>query len=297
MNVNYEYYRIFYYVARYKSFTKAANVLYSNQPNVTRSMNKLEKQLGVKLFVRTNRGITLTPEGKQLYDHVKIAQEHLSEGEKEIMREGHLERGIVTIAVSETALNIFLLDKLATFHDKNSNIRIRIINHSTPAAVKALHQGQVDIALVTTPFHKDKSMKKTKLLTFNDIPVVGKQYKALADKVMSVRDLVNYPLVMLGRDTMTYEFYNQFFLDHGLVMDIDIEAATTDQVLPLVEHNLGIGFLPEPYAKEGIKKGTLNRIRLDEKIPEREVVLLQNTNTPLSAATDALAKTLVKKEG
>ena len=68
--ISYDYYRIFYYVAQYKSFTKAAEMLDNNQPNITRCMNNLESEIGCKLFVRSNRGITLTPEGERLYEHV-----------------------------------------------------------------------------------------------------------------------------------------------------------------------------------------------------------------------------------
>ena len=53
MAVPYDYYRIFYYVAQHKSFTKAAEALGNNQPNITRCMNNLEQDLGCKLFVRT----------------------------------------------------------------------------------------------------------------------------------------------------------------------------------------------------------------------------------------------------
>ena len=67
MDVNFEYYKIFYYVARYKNFTKAAQALGSSQPNVTRAMNCLEQQINSTLFVRNNRGIQLTPEGEKLY--------------------------------------------------------------------------------------------------------------------------------------------------------------------------------------------------------------------------------------
>ena len=62
--VPYDYYRIFYYVAQHKSFTKAAEALGNNQPNITRCMNNLEQDLGCKLFVRTNHGVSLTPEGQ-----------------------------------------------------------------------------------------------------------------------------------------------------------------------------------------------------------------------------------------
>ena len=54
--VSFEYYRFFYFVAQYKSFTKAAEILNNNQPNITRCMNNLEQDLGCKLFVRTNHG-------------------------------------------------------------------------------------------------------------------------------------------------------------------------------------------------------------------------------------------------
>ena len=66
MAVPYDYYRIFYYVAQCKSFTRAAEVLGNNQPNITRCMNNLEQGLGCKLFIRTNRGISLMPEGLPL---------------------------------------------------------------------------------------------------------------------------------------------------------------------------------------------------------------------------------------
>ena len=72
MAITYDYYRIFYAVAQYSSFTRAAEALDNNQPNITRCMNILEHELGCKLFIRSNRGITLTPEGKRLYSEKAI---------------------------------------------------------------------------------------------------------------------------------------------------------------------------------------------------------------------------------
>ena len=67
MDVNFEYYKIFYYVAKYHNFTKAAQALNNSQPNITQAMNCLEQQLNTTLFIRTNRGVQLTPEGERLY--------------------------------------------------------------------------------------------------------------------------------------------------------------------------------------------------------------------------------------
>ena len=77
MNVNFEYYKIFYYVAKYHNFTKAARALCNSQPNVTRAMNCLEHELNCTLFVRTTRGVHLTPEGERLYTRVSVAVQQL----------------------------------------------------------------------------------------------------------------------------------------------------------------------------------------------------------------------------
>ena len=75
MEVTYDYYRIFYYAAKYKSFSQAATILMSNQPNVTRAIHNLESQLGCRLFIRSNRGAELTPEGER-----RTAQSGLASG-------------------------------------------------------------------------------------------------------------------------------------------------------------------------------------------------------------------------
>ena len=80
--ITYDYYRIFYFVARYKSFTKAAKMLGNNQPNITRCMNILEQELKCTLFLRFTRGISLTPEGKKLYEPVAIADDQLQFGQE-----------------------------------------------------------------------------------------------------------------------------------------------------------------------------------------------------------------------
>lgn len=70
MNISYDSYRVFYYAAKYRSFSQAAAALYSNQPNVTRMIRKLESELGCALFFRSPQGVRLTPEGEKLYTHI-----------------------------------------------------------------------------------------------------------------------------------------------------------------------------------------------------------------------------------
>jgi len=142
-----DYYRIFYYVAQYKSFSKAADVMGNNQPNITRCMNILENELGCKLFIRSNRGVQLTIEGERLFEHVSIAIEQLVSGENELLKDKGLESGLVNIGASEIALRLFLLNELEVFHHRYPHVKLRISNHSTPQAVPAeirLYENIVD---------------------------------------------------------------------------------------------------------------------------------------------------------
>ena len=84
MNINYDYYKSFYFVAKYGSFKAAANVLFGNQPNITRAIKKLENELGCTLFIRHRHGVTLTPEGEKLYARIATAVESIKLGEEEI---------------------------------------------------------------------------------------------------------------------------------------------------------------------------------------------------------------------
>ena len=172
-----DYYRIFYYVARYKSFSNAAEMLGSNQPNITRCMNILENELDCKLLIRSHKGIQLTTEGEHLFHHVAIAIEQLTYGEKEIIKNKSLESGQINIGISETAMRLYLLDKLQEFHKDYPHVRLKISNHSTPQAIDALEKGLVDIAMVTSPLEIRKPLRKTALRSYHDILIGGSAYK------------------------------------------------------------------------------------------------------------------------
>ena len=86
-------------------------------------MNCLEQQLNTTLFIRTNRGVQLTPEGERLYTHVLGAMEQFQAAEEELADSSGLSHGSIAIGASETALNIFLLDKLKNFHMTYPGIR------------------------------------------------------------------------------------------------------------------------------------------------------------------------------
>ena len=191
MDVNFEYYKIFYYVAKYHNFTKAAQALNNSQPNITRAMN------------------------------------------------------------------------------------------------------WIDFAVVSTPAEVDSPLKQIMLMPFQEILVGVTTFTALGSQKLSLREVKNYPMISLGRETMTYKFYNSVFLSHGLDLSPDTEAATADQILPLVKCELGLAFLPQPMAAPSLLKKEIVQIPLKDEIPERQICLVYDSQHPMGAAARELKNTIL----
>lgn len=149
MNISYDSYRVFYYAAKYKSFSQAAAALYNNQPNVTRIIKRLESELHCALFFRSSQGVRLTPEGEKLYTHIAVAFDSIEAGEDELLSDQSLHGGIVHIAASGLALQGCLLRVLARYRREYPLVHIYLTNNSTPQGLTAVQNGFADFAVVS----------------------------------------------------------------------------------------------------------------------------------------------------
>ena len=284
MNISFEYYRIFYYVAKYENITKAAMVLKSSQPNVTRIIHILEDQLDCRLFLREPRGLKLTEEGRRLYAHVAIACQHLLDAEDELCRENDICAGTIELGVTETALHLLLLRNLHDFQRTYPDIKIRIQNNTTPEILKALTNGRLDLAIVTTPFELGDTMECEDLMTFREVPASGPDYAALSDHPMTLKEFRHHSIIGLGYGTASYEYYRKVFIEQHLDYEPAMEVATADLVIPLLQNNLGVGFVPEPLATPFFENGSLIPLTLNVPLPSREVKMLWDKSRSQSRA-------------
>ena len=92
---------------------------------------------------------------------------------------------------------------------------------------------------------------------------------------------------------LIFQFYNQLFLSQELELIPDTEAATTDQILPLVKNNLGLAFLPEPMALESLAKQEVLQIAISEKLPLRHICLVHDHQHPLNSGARELKKIIL----
>lgn len=294
MDINLEYYKIFYYVAKYGNITKAAAALGSSQPNVTRIIRLLEAQLNTRLVIREPRGVRLTEAGEFLYSHVEIAYGHLMEAEEAISGLDSVQGGTVEIGATETALHLFLIEALYQFKAEHETVKIKIHNNTTLETLKELMDGRLDLALVTTPFKTQKNVVREQVLEFQEILVGGMQYRDLCERPLGLRDIKNYPFVGLGRGSVTYGLYRDFFIRHKVEKELDMEVTTSGLMLPLLENNFGLGFVPEALARPLLEEGKLVQVHLDCELPKRSIELVTDRGRGKSPAADLLYKYLKK---
>lgn len=294
MYISYDYYRIFYYVAKYGNITQAAKILLNNQPNLTRAIKTLESELGCPLFIRNNRGMKLTPEGERLFEHIRIAFENIEAGEAEIIESRNLEKGTVFVAASEVALHCVLLPVLKQYRTLYPGIRLKISNHSTPQAVDAIKNGIADIAVVTTPTLPSAMIEEVTVRKFHEVAVCSAAFSELLREKVGFAELLSYPMISLGTQTKSFELYSEFFAEEGLHYHPETEAATADQILPMVKADLGIGFIPREFL-QGVEGVFV--IETEKSLPEREIRIVKRHEQTLSIAAKELERLILKPQG
>ena len=297
MNSNFEYYKIFYYVAKYENLTKAATALKTSQPAVTRTIHKLEGELGCRLFTRSKTGMKLTPEGRTFYGYVAAGCAQFFKGENDLSNLISLENGTIYISATETALHCYLFQAMEEFNSLYPNVRFKILNNSTTESVNAVKEGKVDLAFVSANLQVAKPLRMKILRKYRDILIAGMRFEELkaGKEELSLKELVSYPWISLTAETITRRFLNEYFEKNGLTFAPDMELATTDMILPAVRHNLGLGFIPAEFADAELKSGQVFEIKVKEKLPERNIVLIYDMEYPQSIASKEFQKFLKEK--
>ena len=291
MDINYELYKVFYYVASSLSFSEASKKLYISQSAVSQSIKILEKKLGHSLFIRSTKKVQLTPAGSLLLKHIEPAMNLISRGESQLLDSGMLGLGQLHIGASDTICGYFLLPYLKKFHEKFPNVPIKVTNATSIQCVELLDQRKVDLIVTNFPnTHLNHEYIQKYIGTFHDAFVANPKYFDFGDEPVSFEELKSQPLMMLSRQSTTSEFLHNLFIQHQLELIPDIELNNNDLLIDLARIGLGIAFVPD-YC---IDKNDADLVILPtkEKVPARQVVVSVNTAFPVSASSEEFLKLL-----
>ena len=296
MAVNLEYYRVFYHAAKCGSVTKAAAELSLSQPAVSQSIRQLENVLGMRLFVRSARGLTLTAEGKALYAYAEAGCSQFEAGEKNLLQMKNLEYGEITIGASDMTLRFFLLPYLERFHEKYPGVRFQITNGPTPAAMTLLKEGKIDFAVVSGPLPAQENIRMVPVRGIQDIFVAGPKFAAYAQKEQPLSVLEQLPLITLDKDTSTRRYVQRFLEERNVHIRPEFELSTSDMIVQFALRYLGVGSVVKDFAKKELDSGELVELQLKERLPKRQFLVASGVKGGQSLAAAELLKLLTDSE-
>ncbi len=277
MEHNLNLYHIFHTVARCGNISAAASQLFISQPAISKSISRLEQNLGTVLFIRSSRGVSLTPEGELLFRQVDAAFASIRLGEEQLRRAGELGLGHLSVGVSTTLCRYVLLPYLRAFIHDNPHIRISVSCQPSYQTIRALESGDIDLGLIGEP-SKTGKLQFYPLREIQDIFVTTRTYLENLKKRSKIEHTVPAcslfswaALILLDKDNLTRQYVNQYLPRDMMENDRLIEVSTMDLLIEFAKIDMGIACVISDFVRDELENGKLIRLKSPVPIPKRKI--------------------------
>ena len=280
--INLDLYRVFYTVAKCGSLTKASEELYISQPAVSQAIKNLEKQLGGKLFNRVSRGMELTETGgKQIYEIVERAIKLLDSAESKFKESKNIATGVLRISAADTVVTHFLMRYIKKYHDLYPNVVITFKDCTTKETIERVKSDKADLGMVNLPIYDDDVLLTGQTGVIEDIFVASKKFESLFDNIIDLKDLPDYPILLLDSSTSTTKEIFTFLDAHNIYITPEFEVGSVELLIEMAKNGMGIACVPRRYVLEELAKKELFEIKVSPSLPLRAtgVVLNKDTST------------------
>lgn len=297
--VNLELYRVFYTVAKCGSLTKAAEELYISQPAVSQAIKQLESQLGGQLFNRTHKGMELSETGgKQIFSMVEQALKLFDEAESKYAELKDTATGMVRICASDTVSTHFLLPYIKAYHEKYPDVNLMLQNCTSGETIELLKNKKGDIGFVNLPIDDSDINLSNTVMQLHDTFVASEKFKELADGVIDLKRLQDYPLLMLELNTATRQAIVSFAHSHGIHLHPEIELASLELMTELAKSGIGIACIPREFVTHELyEEKSLVEIKTNPSLPTRAIGLALPKNESMTYAVKEFVKMLNGEKG
>lgn len=276
MNINLELYKVFYYVAKNESITRAANELSISQPAISKSIKTLEEQINTQLFIRKRDGVSLTETGNTIYKKIKEAMELIDSAENDLKSLTNLEYGTINIGASKTIIHEFLMPYIKSFHKDYPNINIRIFTDKTSDLIKKSKMGLIDVIFTNMPFNLPNKFESINLMNLHDCFVANQNFNYLKNKVIDKDSFQKLPLLILTKGATNRIRLDDYCVINNMTIKPEMEFGSNTLIKEFTIAGFGIGMLTEEHVKEEINNGDLFKLNINFKLKDKYLGLIYN---------------------
>jgi len=268
MNINFEYYKIFYIIAKNKNITKAAEELNISQPAISRMLKTMEEQMYTKLFLRKTKGVSLTQEGKELYRLIGNEIDNIIKAENSFSK--IINEDSLKIAINKTYLNYLINNKtLNSILTNNSNITF-LNTENFDLLNNQLSNNLIDFAVISEPtnyqFNNEIKFKK-----IDELHLIF---------VSKNSNISNIPIV-LSKNNKLKQLSEDYIKHNNVNFNNTILVDDYDNIFPLINNGYANGFLIKELITNELKDKSVYEIKLSTSSPIINIGILYNANNEL----------------
>lgn len=283
--------KLFVDLANAGNFTKVANENYVTQAAVTLQIRKLESELGVRLFHRTTRSVTLLEAGQRLLPYAREILQKADEATLAVRDTKDEVTGLVRIACVHSVGLYEMPPYIKEFLKKYPLVSLRIDYRNADAIYRALHDNEIDIGIVAYP----TEMARLELVPFFSdklVLVCRKDHPLTEKKKLSLKDLEGQSFVQFSEDVPTRRAIDTIMSDHDISVNVRMECDNIEVLKQMVEIGFGIALLPRQSITESDYNAGLRILELSDMSIERPLGILMLKNAPRFKAMRAFMETL-----
>lgn len=292
--INIELYRIFYTVAITQNITKASEMLNISQPAVTKHIKNLEDALGVILFIRTRKGVVLTPIGQKIFLEIKNALTIFDNVENEIKNYKDNNCGNIRIGISTTLVRLYLIDYINVFHKKYPNVKIEINTDTTKENIKLLENGLLDLIICKLPDSLDKDLNFMKIGETSYEFIANKELYDTIKQPIKLNKLVDYPILLQKEPSNSYNSAKVFFKQNNLNVESKFNIGSSSLLIDFTKIGYGIGYITKLYVKKELMDKSLFIIQTIPKTPKISYGIITLKNNVLTNICKRFIEYLLK---
>lgn len=288
MNINFNLYRSFYYVAKYEGFTKASYYASISQSSLSSNIKKLEDELNVILFNRMGSKVELTKEGVELYSKL--------EDVLQILQSNGYSKNEVNIGSLRFIADNYLEDAINSFMS-NNKIKLSIDISEGSDLFQKLKKDQLDLVISRYPlFYKfDTNIIIEKLIDVENVFACSYEYFNNIKNMIGSEEYIYNLILPPGSEKRRN--IERYLLENNIKYKVNIEIPNSNLLKSLAENNLGIIYINRDFIKDEIKNNKLVVLDNFKNLPIDNICLLYNSKK-IDSINESLIdtiKTSIKK--
>lgn len=247
--------RHFIAVAETGSISAAAQAVYISQSTLTQAIQQLEDEIGVALFNRHAKGMSLTHQGHQFLRQAHLILATVDNAKRSLQQSTDQVAGQLTIGVTSLVAGYYLADLITRFQRAYPNVQTRVIEDERGYIEHLLVAGEIDVGVLILSNLEDRHALQTEVLTHSPHRLwLPPQHPLLERDSINLADIAQQPMIQLNADEMGLHT-QRIWSRANLTPQVTLRTASVEAVRSLVAAGLGVSVQPDmtyrPWSLEG----------------------------------------------